>query len=83
MKTISIRELHERTGEWVRAAAIHEQILVTDSGKPIAVISPHQAPVNENRFENRKLLPAYRKLMGKMTGGTDSARIISEDRDGR
>lgn len=82
MKTISIRELHERTGAWVRAAAAHEQIIVTDSGKPVAVISPHRAPAKENKFKNRKLLPAYKKLMGKLTGGTDSTEIISEDRNG-
>lgn len=81
MKTISIRELHERTGEWVRAATLHEQILVTDSGKPVAVISPHRPPAKENKFKNRKLLPAYAKLFGKLSGGTDSTQIVSEDRD--
>ena len=81
MKTISIRELHERTGEWVRAAATHEQIVVTDSGKPVAVISPHLPPAKENKFKNRKLLPGFKKLMGKMSGGTDSTQIVSEGRD--
>jgi prevent-host-death family protein len=81
MKTISIRELHERTGEWVRAAATHEQIVVTDSGKPVAVISPHRPPAKENKFKNRKLLPGFAKLMNKSFGGTDSTQIISEDRD--
>jgi prevent-host-death family protein len=81
MKTISIRELHEKTGEWVRAAATHEQIIVTDSGKPVAVISPHRSPPKENKFKNRKLLPGFEKLMGRMTGGTDSTQIVSEGRD--
>jgi prevent-host-death family protein len=81
MKTISIRQLHERTGEWVRAAAAHEAIVVTDSGKPVAVISPHRAPAIGNKFKNRKLLPAYAKVMGKLRGGTDSTQAVSEDRD--
>ncbi len=81
MKTISIRELHERTGEWVRAAAKHEEILVTDSGKPVAIISPHRPPPKKNKFLNRKLLPAYAKLTGKLGGGRESTQIISEDRD--
>ena len=81
MKTISIRELHEKTGEWVRAAAAHEQIIVTDSGKPVAVISPHRPPSKENKFQNRKLLPGFKKLMNKPLGGLDSTDIVSEGRD--
>lgn len=81
MKTISIRELHEKTGEWVRAAAAHEQIIVTDSGKPVAVISPHRAPPKGNKFANRKLLPGFAKLMKTPLGGRDSSEIISEERD--
>lgn len=82
MKTISIRELHERTGEWVRAAATHEQIVVTDSGQPVAVISPHRSPAKENKFKNRKLLPGFEELMNRPLGGMGSTQIISEERDG-
>ena len=34
MKTITIRELHARTGRWVREAAQHGQILVKDTASP-------------------------------------------------
>lgn len=81
MKTISIRELHEKTGEWVRAAAVHEQIVVTDSGKPVAVISPHRPPPKVNKFKNRKLMPGFAELMNKPLGGMDSTDIVSEGRD--
>lgn len=33
-----------------------------------------------NPFLNRKLRPGYRRLMGKLTGGTDSVTIVSEER---
>src|SRR5205085_1606603 len=42
MKTISIRQLHEKTGEWVRKAERHGEIIITDRGEPIAKIIPEQ-----------------------------------------
>ncbi|MGH8100796.1 MAG: type II toxin-antitoxin system Phd/YefM family antitoxin [Chthoniobacterales bacterium] len=83
MKTISIRELHYNTGEWVRKAARFGEILVTERGKTIARILP-QAPTPEvPYFSRRKLSPAFRKIMHQLRGGTDSTQIISEDRDSR
>lgn len=35
MKTISIRELHQRTGAWVRKAVELGGITVTERGKPL------------------------------------------------
>ncbi|MES2469381.1 MAG: type II toxin-antitoxin system prevent-host-death family antitoxin [Verrucomicrobiota bacterium] len=40
MTTITIKELHARTGEWVRKARQTGEITVTDRGHPIAVIQP-------------------------------------------
>ena len=81
MKTISIRELHEKTGEWVRLAEAHEQIIITQRGRPVAALTPCRLPVKANRFKARKLLPEYQKLSGKLSGGTDSGAIVSADRD--
>ncbi len=81
MKTVSIRELHEKTGEWVRLAEAHEQIIITDRGRPVASLAPYRSPAKVNRFKERKILPAYGKLRGKFSGGTDSGTLISEDRD--
>ncbi|MBA3963920.1 MAG: type II toxin-antitoxin system prevent-host-death family antitoxin [Chthoniobacterales bacterium] len=81
MKTISIRQLHEKTGEWVRQAEAHEQIIITERGRPIAALAPYTAPARGNRFRERRLLPAYQKLRGKLSGGTDSSAILSADRD--
>jgi len=82
MKSVSIRELHEKTGEWVRLAEVHEQIVITDHGRPIASLSPFRQPAKRNRFRAREILPAYAKLRRNLSRGTDSSVLISEDRDG-
>ncbi len=83
MKTISIRELHQKTGEWVRLAARHGEIRVTDRGRTVARILPDTDVRETPYFSRRKLLPDFRRLMqqGKLRGGTDSTQMISEDRD--
>ncbi len=82
MKTVSIRELHTRTGHYVRRAAT-EPISVTDRGETIARLVPASEPTGLT-FANRRLRPGFKRFLasGKM-GGTDSGRIISEDRDAR
>ena len=83
MKSVSIRELHEKTGEWVRKVEQFGEIHVTDHGKTVAKIVPQAAESGVPYFARRKLTPAFRKLMerGKLRGGTDSTQIISEERD--
>jgi len=83
MKMISIRELHARTGRWVRQAARHGQILVTDRGRTVAKIVPETEPDQAPYFARRKFSPAFQKLVasGKLSRGTDSTLIISQDRD--
>ena len=85
MKAITIRELHARTGVWVRQAAQHGEIVVTDRGRAVARIVGEVGQSKSPYFAQRKLLPAFSKLTkrGKLRGGTDSTEIISEDRDGR
>lgn len=38
MKTISIRELHAKTGHWVRHAASRGPVVVTDRGRRVAAL---------------------------------------------
>jgi prevent-host-death family protein len=85
MKTITIRQLHERTGHWVRQADRHGEIIVTDSGTPVAKIVPQQKPATVPYFARRKLSPEFEKLQneGKLRGGTDLTIAISEDREDR
>lgn len=80
MKSISLRELHEATGAWVRRAVKLGTLTITDRGKPIARITP--VPSRErNPFLHRRLRPGYERLLGTLTGGTDSTDIVSNDRD--
>jgi antitoxin (DNA-binding transcriptional repressor) of toxin-antitoxin stability system len=83
MKTISLRELHESTGTWVREAARIGALVITDRGKPIARLEAITTELQINPFLTRKLRPGFAKLRGKLGGGTDSAQIVSKDRDPR
>jgi prevent-host-death family protein len=85
MKTITIRELHARTGRWVREVARHGQILITDNGHTIAKIVPESHPAETPYFSRRKRSPAFRRLddSGKLHSGTDATETISEDRKDR
>jgi antitoxin (DNA-binding transcriptional repressor) of toxin-antitoxin stability system len=83
MTAISIHQLHEDTGLWVRKATEQEPIVVTDEGRAVAKIVPFAAPKTGNPFLTRKLLPGFAELQAQMSGGTDSTDIISEMRDGR
>jgi prevent-host-death family protein len=81
MKSISIRELHERTGSWVRKAAELGSITVTERGKPLARLLAISEARPENPFRSRRIRPGYARLRGKLSRGTDSTTIVSEDRD--
>jgi len=88
MTTISIKELHERTGEWVRKAFARQRITITDRGRPVALLQPISetvapAPASGNPWLKRELLPEFADLQGTLIGGCDSADIVSEMRDGR
>ncbi len=86
MKTVSIRELHSRTGQLVRAAARHGEIRVTDSGRVIAKIVPEAEHAKAPYFARRKMSPAFKRLYrrGRLgSGGTDITQLISEDREDR
>ena len=54
MKTISIRELHLKTGWWVRHAASRGPIVVTDRGRRVAALQPFDASVTRRPLPNRE-----------------------------
>ncbi|MGH7980482.1 MAG: type II toxin-antitoxin system Phd/YefM family antitoxin [Limisphaerales bacterium] len=85
MKTVSIRELHAKTGKWVRDASRHGQILVTDDGRVIAKIIPETNGAGVPYFARRGASKAFSRLdaSGKTGGGADVTRLISEDREDR
>ena len=55
MKTISIRELHERTGAWVRRAVELGAITVTERGKPLVRLEAVADAKSTNPFRDRRL----------------------------
>lgn len=66
---ISIRDLHARTGHFVRKAS-SLPIVVTDNGKPVAEIKafqPEKAGAGKSGgkpyWANRQLIPGFKKLM--------------------
>lgn len=81
MKSISIRELHEKTGEWVRRSEKLGAITVTDRGKAVARIVPVEPIATVNPFAARKLRRGYTRMLGSLKGGTDSTQAVAEDRD--
>jgi prevent-host-death family protein len=85
MKTVTIRELHNRTGEVVREASYHGEIRVTDNGRVIAKIVPEEEAAAIPYFARRKPSAAFKRLdeSGKTGRGTDSTVSISEDREDR
>ena len=87
MKTISIRELHARTGKWVRQVAEQGQILVTDNGRTVVKMIPETAPLAIPYFARRLFISQKMKRCietGELgRGGTDVTVGISEDREDR
>lgn len=81
MKTISIRELHERTGAWVRKAVELGAITVTKRGKPLVRLEAIVDASPTNPFQERRLRPGYARLKGTLGRGSDSTAIISQDRE--
>ncbi len=81
MKTISIRELHTRTGHYVRQAAT-EPITVTDRGQTVARLVAVAEPARLT-FAHRRLRPGFLKLQSMPMSDLDSGQMISEERDAR
>jgi antitoxin (DNA-binding transcriptional repressor) of toxin-antitoxin stability system len=75
MKEISIQELHQDTSQWVRLAAGHERIVITDRGQPIAALTAFQESQLHRRLPDREDKIKRRSLIK-----VDSADYISEMR---
>ncbi|HTV07322.1 MAG TPA: hypothetical protein VME86_18270 [Acidobacteriaceae bacterium] len=79
MKTITIRELHESTGRWVRQAQAGE-VYVTERGRLIAKIIPASPMPAQPFFAHPTYTRAFLRERARLHGGTDSTEIIGEDR---
>lgn len=80
MKTITIRELHQETGRWVRQASSGE-VFVTERGRLIAKIVPAAPPQAKPFFADPKYARTFLRHQKALRGGTDATSTISEDRD--
>jgi prevent-host-death family protein len=83
MKIISIKELHDKTGHWLRRVKSEGEVIVTERGNPIARVLPPTRRAKRNPLAKRRLLRGMRSLMNRRIGGPDSAVIVSDMRDGR
>lgn len=54
MRTISIRELHLKTGRWVRHAASQGPVIVTDRGRRVAALQPVDVTSGGRPLPNRE-----------------------------
>lgn len=81
MKEISIRELHRKTGAWVRNARKYGSILVRDRGTPVATLTPVTEAPEFNRFEHWKPLKKFAAALDRPVAGTRVEDIVSHDRD--
>ena len=81
MSSITIKELHHTTGDCVRrAGASRSPVVVTDHGKPVAVLaSPSLLKPKRRR---RVLLLEYKTLMAKAPSGDtmDDLNAVRGDR---
>ena len=78
MKQIRIRDLHIKTGEWVRKAARGEGVVITERGRPMATLIPFAEGSLSRSFRDRQTLPEFDALP-EVPG--EAAVYISEDRD--
>jgi prevent-host-death family protein len=78
---ITIKELHRTTGEHVRRAAASKlPVIVTDHGKPVAVLANPSLLKPTRR--KRVLLPEFKALMAKaiVTNTADDLDEVRGDR---
>ena len=78
MEQIGIRDLHLKTGEWVRRAALGEGVVITNRGRPLASLIPVRPDDLSTPFSRRRILPEFDSLP---VVPRESARYVFEDRD--
>jgi len=73
MTTITIRDLHMKTGQWIRAAARGKRdLIVLDRGRPAARLLPAEDNAGVD-FSQRKLVRGFDCLPEL---SVDSARLL-------
>ena len=75
MKSVSIRELHQSTGEIVRLAE-EETTVVTDRGRPVAILIAATA----ERLPGNPLPANHWEAKPRPSVDSDSTEAVSDDR---
>ena len=78
MVKITIRELHMKTGEWVRKVADAGTVVVSDRGRPVAKLVGFTSNDQGTPFAQRELVKGF-SAMRKIRH--DSGVYITEDRE--
>ena len=78
MKEISIRDLHLKTGEWIRRVSRERKIIISERGVPVATLIPFEPAHKAMPFANRKVVRGFEELPAIEH---DSTEYISSDRD--
>ena len=78
MKEISIRDLHLKTGEWIRRVSSERRIVVSERGVPLATLIPFEPAHKAVPFANRKAVRGFEELPAIEH---DATEYISSDRD--
>jgi antitoxin (DNA-binding transcriptional repressor) of toxin-antitoxin stability system len=76
MKSVSIRELHQSTGKIVRSV-VEEPAVVTDQGRPVAIIRP----VDAKDLPGRPIPTGHWQSQPRPQLDGDSTIAVSKDRD--
>jgi len=77
MTFVTVRELHDRTSEILRAAAAEKVVFVTRNGKPVAVIRG----LSEEDLEDLVMLhdPTFREALDDAFSDLEAGRVIPLD----
>ena len=78
VKEISVRDLHLKTGDWVRKVSIERRIVISERGVPVATLIPFEPAHKAAPFAKRRLVQGFAKLP---TIDHDSTEYIASDRD--
>jgi len=76
MREITIQQLQENAGQWVKLAESEEPVIITEDGKPVAILSS----VEEARQTAGRLPDREERIKLRTYTSTDSADYISEMR---
>jgi prevent-host-death family protein len=83
VKRASVTEVKNNLSALIDGVQGGSPVLIVDRGRPVARLEAVEEHGRKNPFLSRKLRPGYKRLMGTLTGGTDTVAIVSENRGNR